>query len=91
MVTVKFYQISVNLTDAAREIIFPYEGKWYRMDWENVPDKFKQLYVAYCKLNGVEIPDFLKPYDIGTFDISTTDIELDLTLAEEIPETYPSR
>jgi len=89
MVSVPFHKIHVNTTPNGKEIVFKYEDKFYRMDWANVPDKFKQLYVAKLKLEGIAVPEDLASYDVGTFDLSDTNIELDLNSAEEISATYP--
>ncbi len=91
MARVRFFAIRVNETREGREIVFPYgqEREWYRMSWEDVPERYKQLYVAYLKLSGIEIPDWLKPYDTGTIDLTSADVEIDLSKCTQVPESYP--
>jgi len=89
MAKVSFPLIRLNETPTGREIVFPYGNDWYRMPWEDVPDRYKQLYAAYLKLQGIEIPDWLAPYDVGTIDLTTTDVEIDLSKCTQVPEDYP--
>ena len=89
IVKVKFHLIRINTVASKLEIVFPYGEKWYRMDWENVPDKYKTLYTAYIKMLGREVPDYLKDYEKTTIELDNLEIELELDLAEEVPPTYP--
>ena len=89
MAKVSFSLIRINETPNGREVVFPYGKNWYKMSWEDVPDRYKQLYVAHLKLQGASVPDWLTPYDVGTINLMTTDIEIDLSKCIEIPENYP--
>ena len=88
-VSVPFYRMYVNQGRDGLEIVFNYGKNWYRVDWNRVPDKFKILYVAMLKLQGLEIPEHLKKYERDTIDISDMNIEIELDECEKIPETYP--
>ena len=89
VVKVRFNLIQVNEIGESREVVFPYEGRWFRMDWNKVLERFKVLYVAMLKLQGLEVPEDLKEYERDTIDVSDIDIEIDLNQCEEIPEMYP--
>ena len=90
LVKVPFNQIQVNMVAfEGAEVIFPYGDKWFRMKWDDVPTRFKQLYVLKLRLEGVRVPDALEQYVVGGIDVSDLDIELDLTKAEEVDENYP--
>jgi|GEM_PF-6465839 len=91
-VKVPFNQIQVNLVAfEGAEIVFPYKSKWFKMRWNNVPDRFKQLYVLKLRLEGVKVPNALKQYIVNDIVIGDLSIELDLDKAEEIDENYPIR
>lgn len=85
----EFNKIIVNERNGVKEIIFRHNNKWYRMDWSDVPEKFKILYVFELRLHGYSVPDDLIEYQVDTIDASNLDIELDISKAEEISETYP--
>ena len=89
MVEIPFYSINVNSGREGLEIVFNYNRKWYRLKWDKVPEKFKTLYVATLKLQGLKIPDYLKKYEKDIVNVSDLSIEIDLNECEEIPETYP--
>jgi len=85
MITISFNKIYVNtVAFEGAEIIFSYGDKWYRMKWDNVPDRFKQLYVLYLRLQGIEVPSSLQDYIVSTLNVEDLQIELDLSLAEEM-------
>jgi len=86
MVEIPFHRILVNSGREGLEIVFPYMGKWYRMKWEDVPEKFKILYVARLKLMGVTLPSYLKQYERVQVNVEELNITLDLTKAEEVKE-----
>ena len=88
-VKIPFNRIHVNQSVEGLEVIFDYNGEWYQLDWNRVPEKFKILYVAMLKLQGLEIPEHLKEYERDTIDISDINIEIELDECEKIPETYP--
>jgi len=89
-IEVKYHQIQVNVkANGEREIVFPYGGKWYRMNWSDVPDTFKEMYVADLKLHGYSIPDDLIAWDEEFPHIGDAVVFLDLTKAEEVGEGYP--
>lgn len=71
-----------------REVIFRHKDKWYSIDFEYIPEKFKRLYVFKLKLEGYKIPEDLLKYDTDTINTDTT-IEIDETKAVEIQEEYP--
>ena len=56
-VSISFHKIQVNLFQNKKELIFPYGDDWYRMDWENVPEQYKIMYVAWLKFQGIEVPE----------------------------------
>jgi len=90
MALVPFHTIQVNaVAFEGPEVVFPYEGKWYRMDWADVPDRFKQLYVVSLRLQGISVPSALQEYIVDTIDVATLDIDFDLTKAQEVDEEYP--
>ena len=89
IVKIPFNLINVNQSGENLEIVFPCNDKWYRMDWDKVPEKFKILYVATLKLQGLEIPEHLRKYEKDTIDVSDVNVEIDLSQCEEIPEEYP--
>ena len=89
VVNVKFRDIRVNTTPSGREIVFRYGDQWFRMGWENVPDRFKELYVAYLKLMGFGVPEDLSEFDRETYDIGDGSVEIDIDKAIKIHEIYP--
>ena len=91
-VKVPFNQIQVNMVAfEGAEVIFPYGDKWFRIKWDDVPTRFKQLYVLKLRLGGVRVPDALQQYIVDNIDVADLSIELDLDKAEEIDESYPVR
>jgi len=92
MALVPFNQIQVNMVAfEGAEVVFPYGDKWFRMKWDDVPTRFKQLYVLKLRFEGVRVPDALGQYILNNIDIDNLDIELDLSKAEQIDENYPIR
>lgn len=89
MVEINFSVIQVNEIPEGKEIVFPYGDKWYRLDWDKVPPRFKHLYVTYLKLLGREIPEWLSEYETDTITVSNVNVDIDLDNCEEIPEEYP--
>ena len=88
-IKVPFNLIRVNEGREGLEIVFPYGNDFYRMKWDKVPDRFKELYVVWLKLQGMTIPEWLKEYEKDTIDVSDVSVEIDLDNCEKIPETYP--
>ena len=88
-VKVPFNLISINETPRGREIVFVYGNDFYRMDWDKVSDRFKELYVVWLKLQGKEIPEWLEECEKDTIDVSDVSVEIDLDECEKIPATYP--
>ena len=86
---VKYNTIQVNKTASGYEIIFPVGSRWYRLSWDLVPDRFKQLYVVDLKLRGVSVPDFLASYNTDPVEIGDATVDIDLSLCDEVPEDYP--
>jgi len=89
IVEIPFNLVRLNEVANTREIVFPYGNDWYRMSWEDTPERFKELYVAWLKLQGIEIPEWLKDYEKDTIDIKDVNIEIDLSKCEKIPAVYP--
>lgn len=89
LVKIPFNLIRLNEVAGEKEVIFPYGNGWYKLSWENTPERFKELYVVWLKLQGMEIPDYLKDYEKDTIDIKDVDIEIDLSKCEKIPAEYP--
>jgi len=89
VVKIPFNLMSVNQGREGLEVIFRYGNAWYKLPWDEVPDRYKELYVVYLKLSGIEVPEWLRTYDVDTVDISAIDIEIDLNKCIEIPENYP--
>ena len=88
-VKIPFNRLHVNEGREGLEAVFNYDRNWYRLSWDKVPEKFKILYVATLKLQGLEIPEHLKEYERDTIDISDISIEIELDECEKIPESYP--
>ena len=89
MAKIKFSLIQINEGRDGREIIFPYDKDWYALDWEKVPDRFKELYVLYLRLQGLEIPDYLKAFQKDSLQVKNLDIQIDLDVCRKISEMYP--
>ena len=88
-IRIPFSRIHVNQGREGLEVVFRYDKNWYRLYWDKAPEKFKVLYVAMLKLQGLEIPEHLKEYERDTIDISDINIEIELEECEKIPESYP--
>ena len=86
---IPFNRITLNKVRDRLEIVFPYGDDFYRLEWEKVPNRFKELYVVWLKLQNKPIPDYLESYIKDTVDVSDVNIEIDLDECEKIPETYP--
>ena len=87
-VRIPFHAIQVNVTPRGREIVFPVEGKWYRMPWSRVPERFKELYVALLRLQGARIPPELWRYARDEVCLDDLNIELDMRYAERLEEVW---
>ena len=77
--SVHFANISINTVNGGREAIITV-GRWsYSLPWDKLPDRFKQLYVAWLRLQNANIPDDLQQYVTDNIDISNLyfDINLD--------------
>ena len=88
IVKIPFNLIKINKTRESLEIVFPYGNDFYRLDWDKVPNKFKELYVVWLKLNGYKVPEWLKDYE-REIVVSDVSIEIELNECEKIAETYP--
>jgi len=88
-VKIPFNRIYVNQGRRGLEVVFNYDGNWYRLDWDKVPERYKVLYVALLRLQGLEVPGYLREYERDTINVSDTSIEVDLDECEKIPESYP--
>lgn len=77
------HEIQVNEGPDGKEIVFPVGDKWYRMPWDNVPEKFRKMYWALVRLSGGEIP---KDLDYDSVVVNDAVIELDMEYAEEMDE-----
>ena len=85
IVKIPFRVIQHNVTPQGEEIVFPYNGKWYRCSIDNAPaDYFKLRKLMLWLLYG-------KTFDESvTVDLNApAEIEIDLSVCEEIHETYP--
>ena len=89
MVSVPFHVIKVNQRRDKLEIVFPFGNTWWRLDWDKVPERFKHLYVVWLKLQGKEIPDYLKDYEVETLSVKEVTVRIDLDKCEQVPENYP--
>jgi len=88
-VNMPFNVIRINEIEGNREIVFPYGNDFYRMEWDKVPSRFKELYVVWLKLQGMTVPEWLKNYEKDTVDVSDVSVEIELDECEKIPATYP--
>jgi len=85
LVKIPFRIIQHNVTPAGEEIVFPYNGKWYRCDINNVPEKYHTLRKLYLWLTQGKTFD----ESVALILSNPAEIEIDLDLCEKIPETYP--
>lgn len=85
LVKIPFRVIQHNVTPNGEEIVFPYNGKWYRCNIANVPEEYHKLRKLMLWLTEGKTFD-----ESVTVDLSVNaEVEIDLSLCEEIPETYP--
>ena len=89
IVTVEFFNIQVSVNRGRREVVFPYGKKWYCMSWDDVPEQYKVMYVAWLRFQGKKVEDDLKKYEKDVIDLSNLRVDLDLSFAREIPVDYP--
>jgi len=85
-VKVPFNRIQVSLVRDQQVILFPYGDEWYEMRWDEVPDRFKELYVLRLKLSGIRIPEELKEFERNWIEVREVKVELDLSKAQIINE-----
>ena len=85
----EFTKIHVSYYDGVRYCVFRYGDDWYMTEFDNMSDKFKQLYVAYLILNGYKVPDDLTTYISSCLDVSDITITIDLSKCQKIPDRYP--
>lgn len=86
---IPFNLIKVNSVDGRLEVVFPYGSDFYRCDWEDVPDRFKELYVLFLRLSGCSVPEYFEDYVVDIIDVEDLDIEFDLDKCGSVPLTYP--
>lgn len=89
MVEVEFHLIRVNKRGDKLEIVFPFDNQFWKLDWDKVPSRFKHLYVVYLKLQGREIPDYLREYEVETITVSDVSVRIDLDKCRRVPPNYP--
>jgi len=85
IVEVEYRLCQYNKTEEGDEVIFPYNGKWYRIKVEDMPSEYLkyrmlELWITQNVQFDVELNiDLSKPCVV----------RIDLSKAEEIPESYP--
>ena len=87
MIYIEFHNIRINTVADSLEVIFAHDGQWYKMEWDSVPDKLKQLYSVYLRLQG--LPDDVTGYAQSEVCVGNTVIEIDLSKCSPIPHEYP--
>ena len=85
VVKVPFRVIQHNIAPEGEEIVFPHENKWYRCNIANVPKQYFTLRKLYLWLTEGKTFDETITVDLSLESV----VEIDLSLCEEIPETYP--
>ncbi|RLG98616.1 hypothetical protein DRO29_00505 [Candidatus Bathyarchaeota archaeon] len=85
LVKIPFRVIQHNVTPNGEEIVFPYNGKWYRCDIANAPKQYFTLRKLYLWLTEGKTFDESITVDLSLESV----VEIDLDVCEEIPETYP--
>ncbi|RLB10375.1 MAG: hypothetical protein DRG27_03145 [Deltaproteobacteria bacterium] len=82
-VKLHFSKFNVNEVNKERVVVFVLnDGKWtYQIDFADMPDKFKYLYVLYLRLLGKQVPDDLSDYVADAIQIDDFSIEVDLSKA----------
>jgi len=85
LVKIQFRVIQHNVTLAREEIVFPHENKWYRCDIANAPERYFTLRKLYLWLTEGKTFDESVTVDLN----APAEVEIDLSVCEEIPETYP--
>ena len=84
-VGIPFWVIQYNVTDTGAELVFPYEGKFYRLDTNKAPSEFWKyrkllLWLTEGRTENEQI----------TVDLSDKpNVWIELDDCEEIPESYP--
>jgi len=85
VVKVPFRVIQHNETPEGEEIVFPHENKWYRCDIVKAPEYYYKLRKLMLWLTEGKTFD-----ESITVDLSVNaEVDIDLSVCEEIPETYP--
>jgi len=74
-----------NVTPEGEEVIFSYNGKWYRIKAEDMPATYHELRKLKLWLEEGKLFDSLAYVDLSKPAI----VEVDLDKAEEIAESYP--
>ncbi len=84
--SVHFANISVNTINGEREAIVTV-GRWsYSLPWNKLPDRFKQLYVAWLRLQNLAVPQNLQQYITNNIDISNLYFDINLNEAVLLSE-----
>ena len=83
-VKIPFNLIRINQVRESLEVVFPYGNDFYSLKWDFVPDKFKELYVVWLRLNGYKVPDWLKEYEKKVVDVSDVNIEIELNKCKKL-------
>lgn len=76
-----FSKFNINDVNGVRYVTFSLnKGKSvYQIKFDDMPDKFKYLYVLYLRLVGVNIPEDLSGYITNTIQVDDLSIEVDLS------------
>ena len=85
IVRIQFRVISVNVSGGETELIFPHNGKFYRLSEDKAPSEWFKLRKIFLWLTQGETYS-----ESVTVDLSVpAEISIDLSVCEEIPESYP--
>jgi len=85
VVDVEFSMCQYNSAPDGDEVIFPYNGKWYRIKAEDMPSEYFKYRMLKLWLDNGQCFDIVLDVDLS----KPCTIKVDLDKAEEIPESYP--
>jgi len=77
--TIHFANINVNVVNGVREAIVMINHWSFSLPWDKLPDRFKQLYVLWLRLQNIPVPQDLQQYVVNNIDVANLyfDINLD--------------
>lgn len=87
MISLDFHNLRINSFAGSLEVIFSYAGQWYKLDWDCAPERLKQLYSVYLRLQGLQ--DEVTGYDKSEICVGSTTVEIDLSKCTPISHEYP--